>query len=217
MEETRQKRKELFQPLFQALKDYLSITQVDYLKEHDIALFGAPSEVFDKYYLEVIDAFIRFISNHQNRAWISEIRDRSPVDLFLSCEGSYEFDIDFLRYTGDLFNAFKDMQDKIDESCKLSELRELLEKDAEELKKNLKRFSPSTKEEKEYFDLAGEYLKLIWRRIETELPSFGEAGEEQIAKYAKLKHEIYLYNEPIKVVLDYKGPFHFDIKEVNNI
>ena len=226
-------RKKLYQPLFNQLKDYLHIASLPYFKEHDEALFNAPKEILNQEFYSAIDSYIFYVGNHRNRKWVIQIKNESPIELFLNGSVSSEFDIDFLRYATDLLNKLMDLYSDIEEGCQLSDLREDLYSDANELEKNFERFASqikesSSEEEKMFARITNAFIRggdtdgfsfttKVWKYIDYELPSFGEADDPQFATYALLKHRLYIFNDAIKSKLDYHYKFFFDFQKAKEL
>ena len=133
-------RKTQYQPLLEEIKDHLSVTQIEYLKAYDIALFGADYLVFNQYYLGAIDEYLHYLGAHRNRPWSKEIDHKDALTLFFEQAIGDEYNSDVDLYLHELRDKLVRLSEMIEDEANISVLSDEIRDDANELEKNLNRF-----------------------------------------------------------------------------
>ncbi len=137
-------RKNQYQPLLEEIKEHLPVTQIEYIKAYDIALFGADYLVFNQYYLGAINEYIHFIGAHRNRPWAKEIEHEDALYLFFNQAISDEYNNDVDLYLHELRDKLVHLSEMIEDEANISILSDEIREDANELEKNLNRFIEET-------------------------------------------------------------------------
>ena len=144
MNNDEQSKRMQYEPLLNEIKEYLPVTQYEYLKAHDIALFGAEYFVFNQYYITAINEYICAVGIRKNRPWAKNIESQNPLTLFYQSAISESFNQDVGLYLHELRDNLKRIYEMIDDEVNISTLTEELTNDAHELESNLDYFAYQT-------------------------------------------------------------------------
>ena len=154
-------KKDHYEPLINDIKEYLFVTQYDFIKDYDLALFGAGASVFNKPYLEALDSYIHALGQRKNRPWFKQIIHKNALELFFedALDKTFNDDVDY--YLSSLRDQLISTYERIDMEERISVLRDDLETDVEAFEYNFDRFLQELKKLPNFHHDNSEYLNEI--------------------------------------------------------